>query len=111
MDEWHSETIIEWKREMASSFLFNNFLVAVATVLVLAIMYLTRLGANKAVLAICSLLGLANIFIGYRYISMVDTFSGNPLLTAKDVSTAADIKMWSAALALLGVGALFCCLS
>ena len=79
---------------------------AVATLIVLAIIYLTKIGANKAVLAICSVLAVADIFIGYRYIAMIDTVAGNASLTARDVSTAADIKMWSVALAALGVGTL-----
>ena len=94
--------------EMTASFWFTNHLIlAVVTLMLLAIIYLTKLGANKVVLAICSVLGLVNIFIGYRYISMVDSVSGNALMNARDVSAAADIKMWSAALILLGLGTLF----
>ena len=84
-----------------------HILLAIPTFILLAIVYLTKLGASKVLLAICSVFGLVNIFIGYRFISMVEAASGNGFMQASDVSAAGDIKMWSAALILLGVTTLF----
>lgn len=97
---------------MTATYWFDNPLSlaiasAIATLILIVLIYLTKLSANKFLLVICAISGLANILLGYRVISIVDAASGNALMTAKDFSTAADIKMWSAAIVLLGVGALF----
>lgn len=69
---------LEGEKAMMVSYWFTaHILLAVPTFIFLTIVYLTKLGASKVVLAICFILGLANIFIGYRYISMVDAACGD----------------------------------
>ena len=85
----------------------NHLILALATLILFGVVYLSKFGANKVVVIIFGALGFVNTFVGYRYISMIDTVSGNQRLGARDVNLVADIKMWSAALSVLGLVVIF----
>ena len=92
---------------MAVSFWFTNHLILfVATIVLFGIIYFTKLGSNKAIVVIFGALGVCEIFVGYRYISLADA-AASKVLDVKDVNSVADIKMWSAALAALGLGVIY----
>ena len=93
---------------MVVSFFYTyHILLSILTILAILAIQSKRFSPNRYHISVLVLLGLSDIFWGYKNISFVESVLSNAQMGGRDANLAADIKTYSAALMALGCFSLF----